>query len=111
MNSLINIGLYLTYILVIIALIIIFYFAVMAIVKDFKNVKSSLFGILILLAVFVIAYLLSSSTDVSMNFFDKTETNPKYSKIIGSAVISLYILMLGVVGTLIYVQISRLLKK
>jgi NADH:ubiquinone oxidoreductase subunit 6 (subunit J) len=111
MNSLINIGMYLTYILVIIALIIIFYFAVMAIVKDFKNVKSSLFGILILLAVFVIAYLLSSSTDVSMNFFDKTETNPKYSKIIGSAVISLYILMLGVVGTLIYVQISRLLKK
>jgi len=111
MNSFINIGIYLTYILFFSAMLIILFFAVKTIVKDFKNVKSSLFGILILLAVFLIAFGISSSSDIPIQFFEKTQTDPQYSKLIGSALISLYLLMVGVIGTLLYVQVSKLFKR
>ncbi len=111
MNSLINIGIIVTYILVAIAVGSWLFFALKALLADFKGATASLTGIGIIIALFILSYLISGKNDVSMLFFEKTETNPALSKLIGSGLIMLYFMMAAVVIVVLYSQFAKLLKK
>lgn len=111
MDTLINIGIYAIYILAFVAIAAILYFAVRALVSNFKDASVTLIGIGVLVVVFVLSFVISSSSDVSIFFFEKTETNPAYSKLIGSGLITLYFFLAGVFATIIYAQVSKLLKR
>jgi uncharacterized protein YacL len=110
MNSLINIGIILTYIFVGLAIATIVFFAIKALASDFKQTVLSLVGLGVLVLVFVVSFAISGSDDISPLFFDKTDTNPAHSKIIGSGLIMLYIMVAAAFSAIIYAQISRLFK-
>lgn len=111
MDTLINIGMFLTYILAIGALAAILFFAIVFVVKNFNQAKGSLVGIGILLLVFVIAYIASPSNDIPVLFFEKNHANPELSKLIGSGLISLYIFIFGVFAAVLYSQFVKFIKK
>lgn len=111
MDIIINIGMFLTYILAFCALVSILFFAVFYIVKNLKQAKSSIVGIGVLLLVFILAYFISPADDVPLAFFEKTLANPDMSKLIGSGLISLYIFLFGIIAVIIYTQIFKLIKK
>jgi hypothetical protein len=111
MNSLINIGIIITYIFATLAIAAILFFALKALVVNFKEQAVSLIGAGVIALVFVVAYLISSSKDVSMSFFEKTETNPALSKLIGSGMIMLYMMIAAVFVAIIYAQVTKIFKK
>jgi len=111
MNLAINIGLIATYILVGFAILVIVAFAIKALVTNIKDAIPSLVGVGVLVVLFLIALVISKSNDVSTLFFEKTGTNEAYSKLIGSGLITLYLIMAVVFATMIYFQIAKLLKR
>jgi len=111
MNSLINIGIIITYIFVGLALAIILFFAVKALVADFKSAVVTLVGLGVIVSIFLVSYLISNPADVSPEFFEKRDANPAYSKILGSGLIMLYLTFAAAVVAIIYAQVSRIFKK
>jgi len=111
MNSLINIGIILTYVFVFAALGLILYFSVRTLLSDLKEAKSTFIGVGAILLIFILSYVISSSNDVSNQIFEKTQTNPALSKLIGSGPIMLYFLVAIVFVTIIYSQVVKFLKK
>ena len=111
MDSLINIGIIITYILAVLAIAAIAFFALKALVVNIREQAVSLVGAGVIALVFVVAYLISGSNDVSMSFFEKTETNPALSKLIGSGLIMLYLMTAAVFIAIIYAQITKIFKK
>jgi hypothetical protein len=111
MNSLINIGIIVTYILAAIAIGSWIFFALKALVVDFKGATASLAGIGIIVVLFIVSFLISGKNDVSVSFFEKTETNFALSKLIGSGLIMLYFMIAAVVIVVIYSQFIKLFKR
>ena len=111
MDIIINIGMFLTYILAFGALASILVFAVFYIIKNFKQAKSSIVGIGVLLLVFILAFIISPADDVPLAFFEKAFANPDMSKLIGSGLISLYIFIAGIFAVIIFTQVFKLIKK
>lgn len=109
-NVLINIGLIVTYSLLGIALLTLVGFSIKFLIVNIKKSKATLFGVIGLLVVFVISYLLSSSTDVSQVVFEKTGTDYGFSKLIGSGLILTYIMFILVVLTAAYSAVSKMMK-
>jgi heme A synthase len=101
----IDIALYLTYILVLAAIILVLVFAVTFLVKNFRKSKTTLFGALGLFGVFIISYLISSS-----EVYEKYQIGAGLSKVIGGALISLYIIFAFTILIAIYGEISKFFK-
>jgi hypothetical protein len=111
MNTLINIGMIAAYIFAGFALLTIVFFAVKGLVSNIKDAIPSLIGIGVLIVLFLIAFAVSKSGDVSTLFFEKTKTNQAYSKLIGSGLITLYFVIAVIFAAIIYSQVSKLLKR
>ncbi len=111
MNSLINIGMIVTYIFAGLAVASILFFIIKSLIVNYKEMAFSLVGVLALGALFLISYLVSNPNDVGMQVFEKTETNPGLSKIIGSGAIMLYLMIAAVFVAIIYTQVIKLFKK
>jgi len=111
MDILVNIGIVLTYISIVGSVGLILFFAVKEVVKNFKEAKSNLIGLSALIIIFIIAYILASSADIPAEVFEKTGVNIDRSKIIGSGIIVLYLIILGIIGAIIYSQVSKFIKK
>lgn len=75
-----------------------------------KKVRGTLIGIAAFIVVFAVAYLLSSSTDLSQEFLTKTNTTEGLSKLIGAAAISVYIFAGGALLSIIYNEVTKKLK-
>lgn len=75
-----------------------------------KKVRGTLIGIAAFIVVFAVAYLLSSSTDLSQEFLRKTNTTEGLSKLIGAAAISVYIFASGALLSIIYSEVTKKLK-
>lgn len=110
-NTLADVGLILTYVLFGAALLVLLGFSIIQFISNVSRSKNSLFGIIGLVVVFFLSFLVSSGTDVSETVFSKVGTNYELSKLIGSGLISFYILFVGVVITLIGFEIYRPFKK
>ncbi|MEG1572158.1 MAG: hypothetical protein RR190_04945 [Bacteroidales bacterium] len=110
-DTLINIGLYLTYALFIIAIIALLFFSIRQFFGNIAKSKETLYGIIGLVVIFVISYIAASSTNVSETLFQKVGTDYALSKLIGSGLNMFYILFVGVILTLVGSELSRPFKK
>ncbi len=108
MDSLINIGLFLAYFLIGIAILGAVIFPLAQIFGNLKNAKNGLIGFAMLIAVLVIAYAVSPAETGA--FYDKKGISPGLSKLIGGGLLATYIFTFGVVGSIIYSEIAKWFK-
>jgi hypothetical protein len=106
----INIGLIVMYLLLAAAVLALLFFSLKFMITSIGKSKTTLFGIGGFVGLFLVSYLFSSSTDVSLALFEKTGTDPGISKIVGSGLIFTYLMFFAVVASLIYAAISKMLK-
>ncbi len=101
----IDMGLFLTYFLVLAAVLLVLGFAIWSLIKNFKKSKNSLIGALGLMLIFLLSYTLSSG-----EVYEKFQIEETLSKIIGGSLITLYIMFIGTILVAIYSEISKLFK-
>lgn len=110
MDILINIGLIVTYLLLAVALATLLFFSVKFLIASIGKSKSALIGIVGFVGIYILSFVFSSSSDVSLALFERTGTDPGMSRIIGSGLIFTYITFFAVVISLVYAAISKMLK-
>jgi hypothetical protein len=108
MNSLIEIGLYLSYALLIITLLSIIIIPVYFTIVNFKKAKQGLIGVGVLAAVLLVAYLISPA-DQGL-FYDNMKVGPSGSKIIGGGLFATYFVMIGLIVAILYAEVGKLIK-
>ncbi|MDD3742152.1 MAG: hypothetical protein PHX54_00845 [Lentimicrobiaceae bacterium] len=107
-SPLINIGLYLTYILFIIAAITAIVFPLIQTFSNFKKAKSGLIGFGILVVVLLFSYMVSPAE--TGLFYEKHNISPNASKIIGGGLVATYIVFAGVVISIVYAEVAKWFK-
>lgn len=107
-DTAINIGFIIMYVLMVAALIGVIVFPIIQMAGDLKAAKGALFGILGLVALFLIAYAVSPAETGA--FYQKMGISPNLSKAIGGGLLATYIVFAGVVISIVYSQISNWLK-
>jgi len=90
-DTVINIGIYLTYALLGICVLVALVFPLIQLVTDFKKAKTAVFGILGLAIIVVLGYFFSSA-EVS-EVATKMGVGPKGVRFIGAGMITTYVLM------------------
>ncbi len=96
---------YTSYVLIGIAVVGILFFAVAKIVGSPENAKTALIGIGGLVVLLGISYALSSSEHLA-----KAEISESTSHNVGTGIVALYILGAATIVTILYSEISRLIK-
>lgn len=92
-----------------VALISILYFLVMRVIHG--EGKGLLIGLGLLVGVALIAFLVSSGNDLSTVFLEKNGATAGTSKIVGAGCIMVYVLVIGAIAAMVYVEVSKALKK
>jgi len=114
-SAMFDVAYWITFLFVIIALLGMIGFFCVRFIKNFsenpKKARMSLivFGIAVVVA--VLAFILSSGTDVSNELLLKNGLTESTSKWIGTACIVVYILFFGAVASIIYSECSKMFKK
>ncbi len=108
MDSLINIGIVVTYILLFVSVAGAILFPVVQTFGNLKKAKSSLIGIGIALALFLISYAVSPAE--TGPFYEKFGISPTFSKVIGGGLVATYIITIAVLLSVVYSQISKWIK-
>lgn len=108
MESAINIGIYITYLLMGLAIIGAVVFPIVQMAGDIKKAKGALIGIGALLVVFFISY--SLSTAETGLFFQNKGISPTFAKVIGGGLISTYIVFFGAVISIVISEITKWIK-
>ncbi len=110
-DLLIDICLYVTYAMFGVALVSLIYFSLKQFISNFGQSKTALYGIGAMIVLFVLAYVLSSGTDLSQALLEKTKTTVDTSRMVGAGLIYTYLLFGGLVVTLLTVEIMKPFKK
>lgn len=105
----IDIGIYLTYVLIGICVLAILIFSVARIISHPGAAKSALIGIAGLVVLAVIAYLFSSGADAN-GIYKDLEISEGTSRTVGAGLVALYIVMGLTVLSIIYSEVTRLFK-
>jgi hypothetical protein len=109
MDSLINIGLYLAYFALFIAIAALVIFPIVTLAKgNFKNAKGTLIGIAALVGVILFAYIVSPA-DQGL-FYTKMKTSAGTSKLIGAGLLTTYIIFAGFVLITLYTTVIKWFK-
>ncbi len=109
MNSLINIGLYVAYFALFIAVAALIFFPLLTLVKgNFKNAKGTLIGIAVLALVVIFSYIISPA-DQGL-FYTKMNVSAGTSKLIGAGLITTYIIFAALVLITVYTSVVRWFK-
>ena len=110
MNSLVNIGLIITYLLLGITALAAIGLPLIYFIKNFEiaKAKNSFMSIIILLVVFLITYFISSG-DVSM-IDEKFGVSPTGFKLIGGSIITTYILVIVAFIVAVYTEATNKMK-
>ena len=108
-ETVINIGLYLTYALIGLSVVGILFFALKKIIQEPGGARSALFGILGLVVVILVGYLLSTGEDAN-GMFAKLEVTETVSHRVGTGLMTLYVVMGLTILSIIYVEVTRLFK-
>lgn len=107
--GLFNVAFLITVAFIAIAIISIIAFLVMGVFRG--ESKGLLIGLGILVVVSVIAFLLSSGSDLSPVFMEKQSITAGTSKLVGAGCILVYVLVIGALLSMVYVEVSKGLKK
>ncbi len=108
MDSLINIGFVILYILLVVSIIGVVVFPIIQMAGNLKAAKVTLISILGLVVLFFVAY--SASPAETGLFYQKMGISPGLSKAIGGGLITTYIIFAGAVISILYSQFSRWFK-
>ena len=109
MQALINIGIILTYIMVIAGAGIALYFGVMKLIRNIENARKTIYTIIGLCFVFLISYLIASSEVLPS--FEKYNISSGVSKQVGMGLNVFYLLGLAGIGSIIFAEFSKVFKK
>ena len=96
-------GLILTYILLIASALAALAFPVIYAVRHPQTAKRSLIGIGVLVAIVLIAYLVSDGSD-------QTVVSEGTAKMVSGGLLALYVLFFGAIAVAVYSEVSRLFK-
>ncbi|NPV37001.1 MAG: hypothetical protein HPY80_10085 [Bacteroidales bacterium] len=108
MDSIINIGLYITYALVAVALVSMVLFPIFNMVTNFQRAKGGLLSALVLFAVIAAAIALSPAEQGLL--YEKYSISPFQSKLIGGGLLATYLLFAGIFLAAIYTEVSKWFK-
>ncbi len=107
--NIIDIGLYVAYFAIFIALAALLLFPIFSMVNgNTKNAKTSLIGVAALLVVLLISYLVSPAEQGQ--FYEKMQISPGASKLIGAGLLSTYIIFAAVIGITLYSVVVKWFK-
>lgn len=109
MNDLsINIMLYVTYLLIVVATLAAIVFPIIALAGDMKKAKRALFGVGAVAVVFLLSYVVSDAT--VLESYAKYNVTAGISKLVGAVLIMTYILGLGAIVSAIAGEILKATK-
>jgi|WetSurMetagenome_2_1015567.scaffolds.fasta_scaffold251837_2 hypothetical protein len=108
MNNLIDIGLYVAYLLLFVTLLGVIIFPLIQTFSDFKKAKSGLIGLAGLVLLFFLAYTISPA-DQGL-FYTNFNIGPKMSKFLGGGLFATYFIFLGVIISILYAEVSKFIK-
>ena len=110
-NTLIDVGMWTCFALLGLALLGLVGFAIMQIVDNPQRSLTALIGVVGLVAIFFLAYVLSSSTDLSPIVYEKTGTPESWGRWVGAGLFTTYFLFGATVLSLVAVEVMRPFKK
>lgn len=102
-DTLINIGIFVTYALIVVALLSTVFFAVFHMVRNFRKAKGALVGILILVAIILFSYAISTNEVYPT-------AGPVVSKWVGGGITATFILAGLAILAAVYTEVSKLFK-
>ena len=109
MESLINIGIILTYAMIAFAALATVGFGIRKMTQNTNNAKKTLYTIAGLVIAFIIAYILAS--DEVLNSYEKYEITASSSKQVGMGLITFYFLLFGAIAAILYAELSKVFSK
>ena len=109
MESLINISIILTYLMVGFATLTAIGFGIKKMMQKTNNAKKTLYTIGGLVAVLIFSYLIAS--DEVLGSYDKYEITASTAKKVGMGLTSFYILAIGAIGAILYAELSKVFSK
>ena len=109
MDSLINIGLNLTYLMIAFAALAAVGFGIKNMTQNTNNAKKTLYTAGGLVVIFIIAYLLAS--DEILESYKKHEITASTAKQVGVGLITFYFLIFGAIAAILYVELSKVFSK
>ena len=109
MESLINIGIVLTYFMIGIGALIAIGFGIKKMIVNAENAKKTLFTIGGLVAILLFSYLIAS--DEVLKSFEKYEITASTAKRVGMGLITFYVLAIGAIGAVLYSELSKAFSK
>ena len=107
MESLINIGIIFTYLMVGFAALAAIGFGIKKMMQKTNNAKKTLYTIGGLVVVLIFSYLIAS--DEVLNSYEKYETTASSSKKVGMGLITFYFLLFGAIGAVLYAELGKAL--
>ena len=109
MESLINIGIILTYVMVAFAALTAVGFGVKKMIQNTNNAKKTMYTVGGLVVALIIAYLLAS--DEVLSSYEKYEITASSSKQVGVGLITFYFLLFGAIAAILYAELSKVFSK
>ena len=109
MESLINIGIILTYVMVAFAAFAAIGFGIKQMMQKTNNAKKTLYTIGGLFVIILLSYLMAS--DEVLGSYEKYEITASNAKQVGMGLITFYILAFGAVGAVLYSELSKVFSK
>lgn len=105
METWINLGLIVTYVLFAIAVISFIGFPLLYTLRNFQNAKKGLLGILAIAVILFFAYIISPA-DQGV-FYENFHISAGQSKLIGGGLIATYLLMIILIVYLVYSEVIK----
>ena len=109
MESIINIGIILTYVMIGFAALSAIGFGLKKILANGENAKKTLYTITALVSVLLCSYLIASNE--VLHSFEKYEITQSTSKNVGMGLITFYVLIFGAIGAVLYAELSKIFFK
>ena len=109
MESLINIGIILTYLMVGFAALTAIGFGVKKMIANTENAKKTLYTIIGLVVVLLFSYLIASNE--VLGSFEKYEITASTSNQVGMGLIAFYLLISVAIGAVLYAELSKVVSK
>lgn len=107
-DTLVNIGIYITYAMIAIGAIAAIVFPIIHTATDPKKAKSALISIGSVLLLVIISYVLAS--DVVLKSYEKYGVTPGSSKMVSTGLILFYIMSIISLGAVVYSEVSKIFK-
>jgi len=109
MESLINIGIITTYLMVGFAALTAVGFGIKKLITNTENAKKTLYTLVALVAVLLFSYLFAS--DEILKSFEKYEITASTAKNVGTGLITFYVLAIGAIAAVLYAELAKVFSK